>query len=116
MALASPHSPAEQLVSARRGRGATERITDFARDLIPAGTVNGMGGMSGHIPMQAFYGQGGMRQSAPGNPHAPVVIPSRPRAVAPPPPGPAPQSAPSGGGAAEYENYSDDNVMGGQAF
>ena len=99
-------------------RSPAQRLTDSAtsafRELVPASQMQGMGGhMAMPAPPQGFYGQNGMRQSGMGNPHAPVVIPDRRAASAPPPP----EAAPSGGGGENgFENYGDDNVMGGQSF
>lgn len=94
----------------------TELAVQGARDvgLVPA---SNMQGLHGHMPMSqagGFYGQGGMRQSAPGNPHAPVVVPRRQAPQAPPPPPPPPPA--EGEAHEEFENYSDDNMMGGQRF
>lgn len=123
------HAAAQRAALARRTP--VQRIADTAtgviKDLVPA---NQMQGMAGHMPMPqrahgqryapqnspaaGFYSQGGMRQSAPGNPHAPVMVPGRPTArasAAPPPPAPAPEATEGG-----YENYGDGNVMGGQSF
>lgn len=113
---------AEQQAAAQRAafarRTPVQRLADTAtgviQDLVPA---NQMQGMAGHMPMPAaggFYAQGGMRQSAPGNPHAPVMIPGRPTgrmSAAPPPPEPAAEASETG-----YENYGEGNVMGGQSF
>ena len=81
--------------------------------LIPASQVQGMGSYM-PMPGQGFYGNSGMRQSAPGNPHAPVVIPRRQAPKAPPPPPPPPME--SDGEVNEFVDYSDDNTMGGQRF
>ena len=112
---------AQQAALARRAPA--QRVADAAtgliHDLVPQ---RQMQGMNGHMPMppmgavggNGFYAQG-MRQSAPGNPHAPVMVPSRHagRSSAPPPPPiePADEQGENG-----YEDYSADNVMGGQAF
>jgi hypothetical protein len=142
-AVAYQNYRAEQAQAALAQRGTAGRLTDLA---MQAGRETGLvNGMAGHMAMphpppagpnsfhgqamrqavlpphasNAFYGQSGMRQSGSGNPHAPVVVPSRPRAVPPPPP-PPPPSAPNGNsngtGAAEFESYGGDSMMGGQRF
>lgn len=115
----------EREIAAQRAafaaRNPVQRLADTAtgviRDLVPASQMQGMHGMHGHMPMpappQGFYAQG-VRQSNPGNPHAPVMIPGRATgrmSAAPPPPPPAPDAAETG-----YEDYGGDNVMGGQSF
>jgi hypothetical protein len=124
---------AQQAAYARRGP--VQRIADTAtgviQDLVPASQMQGMNGHMAMPPQRAhgqryapqgpaagFYAQGGMRQSAPGNPHAPVIVPGRrvaaQRSAAPPPPPPPPSAAEAN--ESGYESYGDGNVMGGQSF
>jgi hypothetical protein len=133
----------EQARLAQSQRGQAGRLTDLALQasrevgLVPA--VNGMAGMNGHMSMppqaansfrgqamrtqqmpphasNGFYGQAGMRQSGNGNPHAPVIVPTRQRTTPPPPPPPPPPADNGNGDGGEYEQYGNGSTMGGQRF
>ena len=101
---------AHQAVQA--GRSPVQRLTDTAtsafRDFVPAGQVNGMGG---HMPMPQ-YAPMYQQPAAPAQNDPMRRVAAQVSGV---PPAPPAAVAPNEG-EAEFEQYGDGNMMGGQAF